>query len=267
MLPPSAPALAPFVESLWYYESTQPAGRELSLPTGAMQLLVNLNADELSGHDGNGVNHRVSGAGWQGARSNAGVIDTAHQRAIAGVAFKPGGAAAFGPVPPSATAEHLVGLDVVWGRAGAVLREQLLSAGPPRGILRTLERVLLSRIVQPSRPDPAIAFALAAFERGAAVSAVVEQVGMTSKRFGRSFADQVGLSPKRFSRVRRFQRLITSLRPDVETDWALRAVECGYYDQSHLIHEFRALSGLCPTQYRPRSRSERNHVSLTEPAP
>jgi len=264
-VPPSSPALAPFVESLWYFESAQPPGRELVLPSGAMQLLVNLHADELRTHEGAEV-RRLSGAALQGARPTAGMIDTAQQQSIVGVAFKPGGAHPFTAISPSAIAENLVELDVLWGRDGAVLRDRLLSAGTPRRVLRTLEHALLSRMVEPSRPDPTIAFALAAFEHGAGVAAVADKLGMTSKRFGRWFADQVGLSPKRFSRVRRLQRLLGSVNSGRETDWAQLAVECGYYDQSHLIHEFRALTGLCPTQYRPRSRWEHNHVPLAASA-
>lgn len=261
VVPPSSPALAPFVESLWYFEGVQPPGRELVLPSGAMQLLVNLHADELRTYEGAEV-RRLSGAALQGARCTAGVIDTTDQRAIVGVAFKPGGAYPFSTIPPSAIAENLVELDVLWGRDGAVLRDRLLSAGTPHRVLRTLESVLLGQVVQASRPDPAIVFALAAFERGAGVAAVTDQLGMTSKRFGRRFADRVGLSPKRFSRVRRFQRLLGSVSSGRESDWAQLAVEGGYYDQSHLIHEFRALTGLCPTQYQPRSRWEHNHVPL-----
>lgn len=265
VVPPSAPALAPFVESLWYSAGPQAPGRELVLPTGVMQLLVNLHSDELRTYDGADV-RRVSGAAMQGARSGATVIDTGQLRAIVGVAFKPGGAFPFTVAPPSATAGTIVELDALWGRDGAVLRERLLSAPTPRAVLRTLEDVLLARAARPLEPDPATAFALAAFEHGASVTAVVDRLGMTSKRFARRFVDRVGLTPKRFARVRRFQRLLGSISSDVEVDWARRAAECGYYDQSHLIHEFRALSGLCPTEYQPRSLWERNHVSLPAPS-
>lgn len=32
-------------------------------------------------------------------------------------------------------------------------------------------------------------------------------------------------------------------------DWARAATECGYFDQAHLIRDFRALVGLSPTEY------------------
>jgi AraC-like DNA-binding protein len=45
-------------------------------------------------------------------------------------------------------------------------------------------------------------------------------------------------------------------------DWAEVAAEYGYTDQAHLIHDFRDLTGITPTAFRPRSAAERNHVPV-----
>jgi AraC-like DNA-binding protein len=72
----------------------------------------------------------------------------------------------------------------------------------------------------------------------------------------------VGLTPKRFARVRRLQRILDAAARNVNVDWAEAAVEHGYYDQAHLINDFRELTGITPTAYRPRAAHERNHVPL-----
>jgi AraC-like DNA-binding protein len=64
------------------------------------------------------------------------------------------------------------------------------------------------------------------------------------------FTAEVGLTPKLFGRVQRFQHAITSSRSAAKVDWAQLAVECGYFDQPHLIHEFVAFSGVTPADYR-----------------
>ncbi len=55
---------------------------------------------------------------------------------------------------------------------------------------------------------------------------------------------------ERFAQVRRLQRLIAGIPVGGEVDWARAAFECGYFDQAHLINEFRALTGLTPGAYR-----------------
>ena len=261
---PSSPMLEPFVEVLWYIEAPPPYGRERVLPFGAMQLLVNLGEDELrSYHDADHATpRRLRGAGLQGPYASPTVIDTRQQRAMLGVGFRPGGAYPFFAVPASATREDLVELAALWGGDGAVLRERLLEAPTPLAKLQAMEAALLARAVRSLAPDPAMAFAVAALDRGSGVAAVTDRLGMTPKRLARRFADQVGLSPKRFARVRRFQRLLAAAGGGVDADWARLAVECGYYDQAHLIHDFRAFSGISPTMYRPRSPWARNHVPL-----
>ncbi|MEU4645776.1 DUF6597 domain-containing transcriptional factor [Micromonospora sp. NPDC023814] len=43
-------------------------------------------------------------------------------------------------------------------------------------------------------------------------------------------------------------------------DRARLAVEHGYHDQPHMIHDFQAFGGLSPTSYQPRSTDAQNHV-------
>jgi AraC-like DNA-binding protein len=261
---PPAPALAPFVEAFWYCAVRPPYELERALPTGAMQILVNLHDDVLTTRADTDLGrvHRVGGAALQGPSARPAVIDTAEQRAIAGVSFRPGGAYPFFTAPSTETADRLVGLDDLWGVEGRLLGERLLDARDPADVLCRLEAVLLRRAVRPLSTDRGVAFAVAAFERGAAVTAVTERLGTTRQRFARRFGALVGLTPKRYARVRRFQRLVASVASGGPVDWAVRAAEFGYYDQAHMIHEFRGLAGISPTRYEPRSPVAPNHVPL-----
>ncbi len=56
--------------------------------------------------------------------------------------------------------------------------------------------------------------------------------------------------------------MLTSIPPDRPVDWAGLAGRAGYFDQSHLIHEFQEQADSSPTAYRPRSASEPNHLPL-----
>jgi len=45
-------------------------------------------------------------------------------------------------------------------------------------------------------------------------------------------------------------------------DWTAIALDCGYYDQSHLIRDFREFAGMSPEQYRSNANEHRNHVPI-----
>jgi PhnB protein len=47
-------------------------------------------------------------------------------------------------------------------------------------------------------------------------------------------------------------------------EWCDVALDCGYYDLSHLAREFRAFSGLTPSEHRPVDPGRPNHVALAE---
>jgi AraC-like DNA-binding protein len=68
------------------------------------------------------------------------------------------------------------------------------------------------------------------------------------------FHEEVGLAPKQFARVRRFQWALRWLRKGPRVNWAWLAVECGYYDQAHLIKDFQTFAGVCPQRLPARPR-------------
>jgi AraC-like DNA-binding protein len=259
--------LAPFVASFWYFEGELPHARERILPSGSMQLLVNLHEDELRTYGGQDAAtlRRTRGAVLSGAFARHFGIDTAEQRRIVGVRFEPGGAFPFFAAPPSTVSGAQVELDVLWGRDGATLRERLLEANAPGDVLGRLQEVLLAHAVRPLARDRAVAFALTRLDSGARVGEVIERVGMSSRCFIERFAAQVGLTPKRYARVRRFHHVLASLEPCRTGVGAQLAAACGYADQAHLIHDFREFSGMTPTAYRPRGADERLHVPLSVP--
>ncbi|WP_437827731.1 helix-turn-helix domain-containing protein [Sorangium sp. So ce1153] len=274
------PPLTRFVSQLWYYATPElPHLLERVLPSGAVNLLINIAEDELRWYDDpTGVAavdgapspprcHRLSGIAVCGARAEHITIDTAEQREVMGAEFTPGGAFPFFGVDVEAFGGAHVSLEAIWGREADLVRERVLEAKTPEARLRALESALAARLLRPRAPparDPAVDFALAAFadpSRASTVADVTGQLGMSAKRFIRSFTEQVGLTPKRYCRVRRFQQVISAIERGERVSWAGVAAACGYYDQAHFIHDFRAFAGLTPTEYVARRR-ERNHVRL-----
>ena len=81
------------------------------------------------------------------------------------------------------------------------------------------------------------------------ISHLSETACLSSKQFGRIFADYVGTTPKEFIRIIRMQRALSMLQQDATIPFVQVAYECGFSDQSHMIKEFKLFSGYTPAEY------------------
>jgi AraC-like DNA-binding protein len=263
-----APPLSDFVDQLWYYEGySQPHAKERLLPDGSIELIFNLTEDQTRVYGDTGDARTFRGSVLSGPHSKFFVIDTAEQIEVIGVHFKPGGAFPFFKLPVGELQDEHVGLDNLWGSKASELRDRLLEAPTPDAKFGILERALLDRTTKPLVRHPAVAFALRQF--GAAqnpqnVSEVTEQIGLSARRFIDVFNNQVGLTPKLFCRVRRFQEVLRHLGNKPQVDWTRIALDFGYFDQPHFIHDFRAFSGINPTTYLAHRTEHLNHVPILD---
>ena len=107
-------------------------------------------------------------------------------------------------------------------------------------------------------------FALREFQGAAGVRTVADvsrKIGLSSRRFIQVFTDEVGLTPKLFCRVRRFQEAVQRIGTGQCVNRASVALDCGYFDQAHFIHDFRDFAGVSPSTYL-KFRASRNHVAV-----
>jgi AraC-like DNA-binding protein len=85
---------------------------------------------------------------------------------------------------------------------------------------------------------------------------------MSKRRFIQMFDERVGLTPKLFCRVRRFHRALRLIARGGPIKWADLAVDCGYFDQAHFIHDFTDFCGLSPSAYLGLRTEHLNHVRV-----
>lgn len=117
--------------------------------------------------------------------------------------------------------------------------------------LAILQDTLLLRLQQmPPAPAGLIEQAIAVIERaqgGLRVDALAQNLGVSRQHLALQFRHQVGLSPKLFARICRFRAVHGALRQlPAQADWAQLALQYGYFDQSHLIHDFHDFAHSAP---------------------
>ncbi|NER14409.1 helix-turn-helix domain-containing protein [Leptobacterium flavescens] len=74
-----------------------------------------------------------------------------------------------------------------------------------------------------------------------------EYTSVSMRSLERNFKMAVGLSPKFYIRIIRFSNIFRSVEED--SKWSDIVYQCGYYDQSHFIKNFKEFSGKNPSDY------------------
>jgi AraC-like DNA-binding protein len=179
------------------------------------------------------------------------VVPSSEHAAYIGVRFHPGRAlAAFG-VPASELTDERVDISALWSDALPAL-DAVHEAHDIPSRLRVLESLLLRRLT-PRTPAPREVIEavrrIAAAHGNLSIAALGPALGVTRQQLARRFASCVGVSPKSLARILRARRALAYAKGRVDVDWTEIAYEAGYYDQSHLVGEIRALTGLTPGQW------------------
>ncbi len=266
------PPLSDFVELFWLYEGYVPShahSKERLLPTGTMELVINLNEDRVRVYDPDQTDRFESfrGALICGAQSQFFVIDTAQQSSVIGVHFRPGGAFPFLHLTAGELIDAHASLESLWGNRAVNLRDRLLEARTPEARFVILERTLLAQADRALSHHPAVTFAIDRILRSPdpwSVAHLADRAGLSQRRFIQVFTEEVGLTPKLFGRIAQFQEALNRVEARRKVRWASLAMDCGYYDQAHFIRDFRAFSGLTPTDYLELKTEHLNHVPLVE---
>jgi AraC-like DNA-binding protein len=217
-------------------------------------MVFNLREDELRIYGPAKLDHcrRFTGAATSGPYAGSFMSDTAEEAAIMGVHFKPGGAFAVLETSAGEFANTHVDLRTIWGPEATTLREQLCALNEPMERFRLLERALMDRLYERPHGHDAVRVALNVLVRTHGqmrVRDIARAVDLSRRRLVEVFTAEVGLTPKLFGQIQRFQRTVARSRNTAKMDWAQLAAECGYFDQSHLIHEFVEFSGVTPSEY------------------
>jgi AraC-like DNA-binding protein len=245
--------LSQYVELIWREtNSGMPPSRQRVYPNGAMALVIHLKKPTACFFIDDEP-HSIRVPLLAGPYSRSFHIDPSQSTAVIGILFRPGAARMFFPV----AAHELHNTDIALSELHPCEADRLLndvcSAAGEHAQFLVVERYLSRKLINAAPIRPAVRYAIEQLSREGSVRSIGRiqlDTGLSHTRFIQLFRENVGLTPKLFCRVRRFRTLLDRIGKGMPVNWAELAVDCGYFDQAHLIRDFRAFAGITPLEYR-----------------
>lgn len=258
--------LSSFVDFFWSQNGYEPiSSKERILPTGSIQLIINLDEIAFQIYEETAT-HVLDPIIVTCAQAEPVIINSHSRRSTLGVQFKPGGIFPLLHIKADELNGEIISLSSIIGNLKSdKLYSRLLGSTSPLKQLKCLEQFLLGSLGLGDSVHPVVMFALQKLQSSFyqdRISELAESFGLSPKRFTDIFKQEVGITPKLFSRIKRFQQVLTRINSKQPINWTHLAFEFGYYDQSHLIRDFKVLSALTPSEYNTIHLIETNHIPL-----
>ena len=243
------PPLNSFVECFWMLEADGPSpasAPERILPDGCVELILNF-GERFSEHQHN--RREIQPRHFLvGQMSGPILISPNGAVQLLGIRFHPGGTSAFVRVPMNELTDRIAEL----GSLSSELERELLSVSECLESLTekiaAVEAVLIGRLLRRSQDSSAMRLAASIVQSAGLISVdrLATEAGISSRQLERRFLREIGVGPKLLGRILRFQQVFRAVER-LDAAWAMVAVECGYYDQAHLIRDFNQFAGQTPS--------------------
>lgn len=176
---------------------------------------------------------------------------TSNDFCLFGVYLFPYAIPAIFNLPAYALSDETIDTATLLGREGQLLEQKIFAAPDHRQRAMLISTFILQRLAKsPETERPVFASIRQILFSAAALSvpALADACYLSRRQFERKFIHYAGYSPKQFQRIARFNAVIKGFgkQPGSLTEMAYH---CGYYDQSHFIHDFRLFSGYNPKAF------------------
>lgn len=131
------------------------------------------------------------------------------------------------------------------------VNQQLAESKTHQQMLRAIESFLLKKAARAKEVlpiDKAFHHVLA-FPQQYTIDQLADQACLSLRQVERQFLTRVGVSPKLFFRQARFAQAYQLKRIYPRMSWAAIAYQCGYFDQMHLVRDFKQFAAEAPASY------------------
>ncbi|PNQ79038.1 helix-turn-helix domain-containing protein [Paenibacillus sp. F4] len=169
---------------------------------------------------------------------------------IFAVRFFPGGAHYFHGMPTHLFTGGNYRLEDLWPESIAVIGERIMEAQNFNERVRIMDEYLNQLLLRRRTSDCDLMKNLLhrIFMSGGSVGVkeLAEREAISERQINRKFGQWIGISPKKFSEVVRFHSVLHSIQSGGSLDWTEFALKHSFFDQAHLIRDFRRFYGDSP---------------------
>lgn len=260
--------LSHLVESLYYFEGFAP-GHSIDrfLPDGNVNVIIDLSDSPKYIYDNDTLEEKQACRyAWaSGIRTGYICIPSGLDARNMIVNFRKGMSYPFFKMPLTEMTNVVADAEQIFGSGIQELRAALQETDSVDGKFELTERYLLSIAGRSPEDNPVIRHSMERLVRepsGRSLKEISTEMGYSQKHFIQLFKDNVGVTPKTFVRIMRFQRAIEEIERTGKVSWIEIAVDCGYYDQSHFINDFKVFSGFTPEEYMVRKNGQMNYIPI-----
>ena len=252
--------LKQYVKCYYIYESdTKAVFEDKAFATGCIEFMFNLGAGRWQTDTGNGFQTTPLIELW-GQIIQPLTFKSLGPNTMLGIRFYPHTASIFLNTDVSQFNNQVTNLTDVAGNSIYTLHAKLIDATLMNQRIELIEQFLLSRLsLFEKKLDKTVLIngVIKELKRDDFfdnIENVATRYGITARYLQKLFLQHTGLTPKLYSKINRFQN---SLQLISKKNGSLTdiAYECGYFDQSHFIREFKSFTGSVPSGYNPENSS------------
>ncbi len=244
--------LSPFVECYWSAHADKPPFREQEslIPDGTIELMFNFGDNYSQIKDGR--KRVVKGSHIIGIRRESLRISQTNNQNLFSIRFKLGGIYPFLRIPVHSFANDFFELDMLMGNEYKEVEEKLFEAPTDQDRVDIADRYLLKKIYRKIPEDYAFvdkSLTMMVQNPTLDLKKLAEDVNSNYKTLEQKFETVVGLTPSGVLKIWRFNSSILSMYSCKFNSLTEVSYDCGYFDQSHFIREFRQLTNLTPREF------------------
>jgi AraC-like DNA-binding protein len=169
---------------------------------------------------------------------------------IFAVRFFPGGAHYFHGMPTHLFTGGNYRLEDLWPESIGIIGERIFEAQNFNERVRIMDEYLNQLLLRQRTNGCDLMKNLLhrIFVSGGSVGVkeLAEREAISERQLNRKFGQWIGISPKKFSEVVRFQSVLHSIQNGGSLNWTELALKHSFFDQAHLIRDFRRFYGDSP---------------------